>query len=111
VNQRRFPRVPVHLAMTYRSAAELRAATIETLSEGGVFIRTRAPLPIGTPIDLDITVQDQEHGSITLRGKVVWVRPAPDLDRGDVDLPEGMGVAFLDTPPEPLLRLLRAAKA
>ena len=103
MNQRQFPRVPVHLALTYRSADELKAATIETLSEGGVFIRTRAPLPIGTPIDLDISLEDQSIGTITVRGKVVWLR------RASADLADGMGVAFVDHPPEALLRLLRGA--
>jgi hypothetical protein len=56
---RRFPRIPVHLDVHFGTADDLRAAVIDSLSEGGVFIRTRSPLPIGTELTLSISLGNQ----------------------------------------------------
>jgi type IV pilus assembly protein PilZ len=101
-SQRAFPRVPVHLAVLYRSADDLREATIESLSRGGVFIRTRAPLPIGTPITIEISLADQDDPPVTLRGRVAWTRGGVGTN---ADL-EGMGVEFLDPLPPSLRKIL-----
>lgn len=91
-----FPRVPVHLAVHYDDAADL----IDSLSEGGVFIRTQRPLPPGTEIVMDIHVEDGDENPIRVPGKVVWDRLVGRKD--------GMGVQFQgDTPPR-LKKLLTA---
>lgn len=104
-NKRLFPRVPVHLAVTYRSASELRAATIETLSEGGVFIKTRAPLPIGTPITVEISLEDHGDKPVVIPGKVAWIKQQGDTGGG----PEGMGIAFTEALPAALRKILTEA--
>jgi type IV pilus assembly protein PilZ len=96
---RRFPRIPVHLDVHFGTADDLRAAVIDSLSEGGVFIRTRSPLPIGTELTLSISLGNQGDPPITLRGRVAWARH----HSAAVD---GMGVAFLDPPPPALKNLL-----
>jgi type IV pilus assembly protein PilZ len=95
---RSFPRVPVHLAVRYRSEAELAGTFIDSLSGGGVFIRTSRPLPIGTELLMQITLDDQGPDPIHVRGRVVWDRVTGRQD--------GMGVQFLEPPPERLKKIL-----
>jgi type IV pilus assembly protein PilZ len=97
---RDFPRVPVHLQVSYRDDAELARSFIDSLSGGGVFIRTSRPLPIGTELVMEIALGDPEPAAdpIRVRGKVVWGRL---IGRED-----GMGVQFLEPPPERLKKLL-----
>lgn len=97
-NTRAFPRVPVHLEVVFHGPAELQAATISSLSQGGVFIRTSRPLPIGTELTLEIRLENQLDKPVTLRGRVVWERSRSDQD--------GMGVAFLDPLPEAIRKIL-----
>jgi uncharacterized protein (TIGR02266 family) len=94
-NTRRFPRVPANLEVHFGRDA----ARISSLSEGGVFIKTRSPLPIGSEVVLTIVLEDREHTSVTLRGRVVW-------DRTHSESQDGMGVAFLDPVPEALKKVL-----
>jgi type IV pilus assembly protein PilZ len=95
------PRLNVHLAVNYQSDADLTSAFIDSLSQGGVFIRTSRPLPIGTELTMDITVKGEEQ--VSIRGRVVWERL---IGRED-----GMGVAFLDPIPDRLRNLLTAKVA
>ena len=99
---RSFPRVPVHLQVRYQSGAELAQSFIESLSGGGVFIRTSQPLPIGTELVMDISVVDSgaDPEPIRVRGKVVWERL--------VGREDGMGVTFTEPPPDRLKKLLTA---
>lgn len=100
MNTRLFPRVPVHLEVTYRDGEELRSAFVDSLSGGGVFIRTSRPLPPGTEIVMDIRLdQDQAADEpLRVRGKVVWDRLVGRHD--------GMGVQFTEEPPPRLRKLL-----
>ena len=59
------------------------------LGPNEVFVRTREPLPVGTALNFDFTLQD---GSPLLagRGTVIWARE-PDVARTE---PAGMGIRF-----------------
>jgi type IV pilus assembly protein PilZ len=96
---RSYPRVPVHFQVRYRSGAELASSFIDSLSGGGVFIRTTRPMPIGTELVMEITLDDQGPEPILVRGRVVWERL---LNRQD----GGMGVQFLEPPSERLKKIL-----
>src|SRR5262249_3372083 len=98
LDSRVFPRIPVHLKVTYRDGAELQSSMIESLSQGGVFIRTARPLPIGTEILMEIEVESDSEGPVLIRGRVVWERL---IGRAD-----GMGVKFLEPVPERLKKVL-----
>lgn len=91
-----FPRVPVHLEVHYDDASEL----VDSLSEGGVFIRTGRPLPPGTELVMDIHLDDGEEAPIRVKGKVVWDRLVGRQD--------GMGVRFEEALPPRLKKLLTA---
>jgi uncharacterized protein (TIGR02266 family) len=104
---RAFPRVPVRLAVHYRTDGELRSSLIQSLSAGGVFIRTSRPLAIGTPLTMEIHIDaDPTAQPICIEGKVVWERLI-----GQDNLPDGMGVEFTEAPPEPLRKFLTAEVA
>jgi type IV pilus assembly protein PilZ len=99
---RSFPRLPVHLQVRYQSGAELADSFIDSLSSGGVFIRTSQPLPIGTDLVMEISIagSGSEPEPIRIRGKVVWERL--------VGREDGMGVSFSEPPPDRLKKLLTA---
>jgi uncharacterized protein (TIGR02266 family) len=59
---------------------------VTNVSRSGVFIRSKDPLPVGTPVHLTFTVIMDEVETIEGTGKVVRVE----------DDPPGMGVAFTE---------------
>jgi type IV pilus assembly protein PilZ len=91
-DRRAAPRVPVTLAVQYRTGDELHRDRVLNRSAGGLFIRTSRPLPIGTELDLVIEIAGQPP--IRQRARVVWERllgkNAPPHE------PEGMGVQFAE---------------
>jgi len=60
----------------------------ENISEGGVFIATPAPLALGEPLDLRVTLATGEN--LVIRTRVAWIRPPGE------DAAGGMGVQFVD---------------
>ena len=63
------------------------------LSPGGMFIRSREPQPVGTPVKFEVRIAD---GLRVLKGSAVvrWVRPPEDLSG-----PPGMGIQFTELDP------------
>ncbi len=82
--KRQHLRTLVALKVAYRSKGDLQKDLVTDLSPGGLFIRTSKPLAIGTEIELEVTVGDDEP-PMHIRGKVMWLR-----DR----LEPGMGIQF-----------------
>jgi len=98
VDNRVFPRLPVNLQVSFRDDRDLRESMVESVSGGGVFIRTSRPLPIGTELTMEIHLEDGATQPIRVRGQVVWERLTGRTD--------GMGVKFLEDPPDRLKKLL-----
>ncbi|WP_199242987.1 TIGR02266 family protein [Vitiosangium sp. GDMCC 1.1324] len=69
------------------------------ISPGGMFIRSREPQPVGTPVKFEVRIAD---GVRVMKGSAVvrWVRPPEDLSG-----PPGMGIQFteLDAPSQALV--------
>lgn len=66
------------------------------ISRGGVFIKAKKPLAVGTLLKFEFLLQDQStliHGV----GRVVWRR---DESEADSDNPAGMGIKFIKMDPE-----------
>ena len=91
-------RGPVNLRIKFRS--ESLQQFIERygvdVSRGGIFIRTREPLPVGTRLKLDFQLVDTAplfQGD----GTVVWIR---EYDPGKTGVTPGMGVRFDRLTPE-----------
>jgi len=61
----------------------------ETLSEGGIYLRTREPLPIGTEIRMTIGLDNST--SIRAQGTVIYTKR---IQEDFMNLPPGMAVQF-----------------
>lgn len=66
------------------------------ISHGGIFIRTKEPLPVGTNLRFEFQLKDASP-LITGDGTVVWTR---DFDPGRSGVAPGMGVRFDRLPAE-----------
>lgn len=88
---RKFPRVPLQLLVQFKSAnmEEFMARYAANISEGGMFICTETPRPIGAEIFFQFTV---DHKSIIEgEGRVIHVTPPGSPNAG-------MGVEFTSVP-------------
>jgi uncharacterized protein (TIGR02266 family) len=72
----------------------------ETLSEGGLYLRTRDPFAVGTEIGLTLAL---EGATMTVKGDVIYTK---DLHGDYLDLPPGMAIKFKELTGEDL-RLLK----
>jgi uncharacterized protein (TIGR02266 family) len=92
------PRTPINLRIKFRSETldQFIDRYAIDVSRGGIFIRTREPLAVGTQLKLDFQYQ---NGTPLMSGEgtVVWIRD-PDPNRANV--PPGMGVRFDRLSPE-----------
>src|SRR6478752_4822076 len=85
-------RGPVNLRIKFRSASlqQFSERYGVDVSRGGIFIRTREPLPVGTRLKLDFQLVDTAplfQGD----GTVVWIR---EHDASRAGVTPGMGVRF-----------------
>ncbi len=83
---------PVTLKIKFKSATfdQFMERYAVDVSRGGIFIRTKQPLAVGTPLNFEFTLQD---GSPLLAGDgtVIWIREA---DAARPSVAAGMGVRF-----------------
>ena len=104
IKQPRNLRVPTHLKVRYGNEPE-QSATIENLSEGGLFVRCQEVLPPGAPLRLELELE----GEPPLRLEAVVVH-GRDFD--NLDGPAGFGLEFQDVEPDDhaaLTRMLEGA--
>jgi uncharacterized protein (TIGR02266 family) len=80
-------RVPADLKVEYADPEQEALARAHEIAEGGLFLATDSPPPLGTPLHLKLTGDDGE--TIEVEGAVVWVRRA-----GEPGGPPGVGVEF-----------------
>src|SRR5580704_16536085 len=104
------PRGPTNLRIKFRSASvdQFIERYAVDVSRGGIFIRTREPLAVGTRLKLEFQLQDATP-LLAGEGTVVWIRE-PDPMRGNAT--PGMGVRFDKLTPEsqPTLEKILAEK-
>jgi len=104
-NRRQSERIEAKLKVRFRKLqVDPRRGTPrlgETLdiSEGGVFVRTPFPSPIGSLLEFSIQVPGRK-GSIDVIGKVIWIRSGNE---------GGMGIEFYKIDPEERKELIRRA--
>jgi uncharacterized protein (TIGR02266 family) len=101
-DKRAHMRMPVSLRVTYLSTGDLQKDLVTDLSPGGLFVRTSKPLPIGTEVELEVCIADEDP-PMHVRGKVIWLR-------GKKGPHEGMGIQFTGVVGPLLLDMVRAAK-
>jgi type IV pilus assembly protein PilZ len=85
-------RVTVDLEVDYNSADNILFAYITDISAMGIFIRTNAPEPPGTRINLRFTPPGGPQ--LNLEGRVMWVNPYRPGSYDNIN--PGMGVQFID---------------
>jgi uncharacterized protein (TIGR02266 family) len=105
------PRGPVSLRIKFRSASldQFIERYAVDVSRGGIFIRTREPLAVGTPLKFDFQLQDAAP-LLAGEGTVVWIR---ENDPSRANVTPGMGVRFDKLTPssQPVLEKILAEKA
>lgn len=91
-NRRRFTRVALDAHVQVRLGESGFESRLKDLSINGVFILTPETRPIGTGLELNITVTDGGK-QVRARGIIVHeVKP----EEADAERPAGIGVMFLD---------------
>src|SRR3954470_22528237 len=104
-------RGPVNLRIKFRSASleQFIERYGVDVSRGGIFIRTREPLAVGTQLRFDFQLQDAAP-LLAGEGTVVWIR---ENDPTRAGVTPGMGVRFDKLTPasQPTLERILAEKA
>jgi uncharacterized protein (TIGR02266 family) len=90
---RRHPRIEVELDVVVVSEPNFSPGYVENLSEGGLFVATRDPMPVGSRVTMIIGLPDGRD-PIALEGEVRWLRAS------EGDAPSGMGIRFVSVPAE-----------
>lgn len=85
-DRRTAPRAALRIDVSLYSESQFFSGLTEDLSEGGLFVATYAPLPIGTEIDLVFTLPTDHE--VRTPGVVRWVRSV------DCETAPGFGVQF-----------------
>lgn len=85
-------RVMVDIEVDYKSADNFLFAYITDISAMGIFIRTNAPEPPGTRLNLRFTPPGGPE--LNLEGRVMWVNPFRPGSYDNIN--PGMGVQFID---------------
>jgi len=103
---RKDKRANVQLKVRYKSATvdEFIEQYAVDISRGGIFIKQKAPMPIGTLLKFEFQLKDESrliHGV----GRVVWRR-----EEGGTE-PAGMGIKFIKMDPESKVLVERIVEA
>jgi uncharacterized protein (TIGR02266 family) len=99
-------RVEVDIHVDCRDEKNFLFASIRNMSVLGVFIETRAPMPVGTMLRLDFVIP-LSGAAVSARGLVVWTNPYRE---GEENLNPGMGIRFVeldDTTRDQVVELIR----
>ncbi len=91
--QRGAKRVPVKVQVDWEKEGNFLFENATNISEHGIFIETRDPMPPGTRINLQFKLPDAP-GKIEVLGEVIWTNP---VRPGHVENPNpGMGIRFVN---------------
>lgn len=93
--RRSSPRVSLVTEIAMGSDSNFFTGFTNDVSNGGVFVATFELLPVGSLLDLSFALPGGAR--IAVRGEVRWVR---ELDAGDPDVFPGLGIGFVDLPPD-----------
>jgi uncharacterized protein (TIGR02266 family) len=93
VERRQGKRLPIEIDVAIEGAAHQINAQTADLSEGGLFVLTDAPIPIGTHVMMSFKLPN--GAALSVLGVVKWTR-----ERHDDSRPPGLGVAFFCLEPE-----------
>lgn len=103
--KRVFPRWSLHASVDIASEDNLWAGLSYDVSAGGIFVATHEGPPVGTEVDVTVTLPDGTK--LELAGAVRWAR---DAARASAGLPAGVGIEWDMLPMESLRSLLHFAE-
>ena len=89
--KRKTARVPVLFKVDWKSEGTFLFENATNISEQGIFIETKEPMPTGTTIGLQFTLPDTTK-AIKVLGKVAWINPV--RQKADANYNPGMGIRF-----------------
>ena len=93
-NKRKAPRLHHEIPVAYRSVGSFLTDWATNISNGGLFINTRKPLPLGTAVKILIQLPGEPFPS-HLEGRVTRVT---EFDNSQ-NLVPGMGIEFTSVEP------------
>ncbi len=100
----RAPLLEVSLMVTLESESNFYVGFTDNLSDGGVFVATHAPKPIGSTVSLIIALPQQMP--VSAQGRVAWLREYSESN----DAVPGMGIQFDLLLPRDADRILEFAR-
>jgi Tfp pilus assembly protein PilZ len=95
-DRRRHPRYSVRLMAAISAEGAIQPAAVHDVSQGGAFVTTTAPQPIGTQLKIRMSMSGEQSEEEAIDGRVVRVVEV----QGD-QMPDhitGMGIEFRLTP-------------
>ncbi|HZS40448.1 MAG TPA: TIGR02266 family protein [Polyangia bacterium] len=90
LRRREHQRVALEVEVTLESDHNFYAGVVDDVSEGGVFVATHVPPPVGAAIDLLLTLPGRPQ-PFACSGVVRWIR---DLYPESPDAPNGCGIQW-----------------
>ena len=89
---RAYQRVSLEAEVTIDSEHNFYYGLSENISEGGLFVSTFQPAPLGSELEITFTLPGREE-PMRVRGRVQWVREYSERNR---EVPPGVGLQFVD---------------
>lgn len=102
---RRETRVPCQMLVTLHRLGEEIHCTSEDLSEHGMYLKSREPLPVGEVLRASMVLPGAAARVLECRARVAWVNQG--FPRLKLRFPQGFGVEFLH-PDKTMTAILRA---
>jgi len=93
---RRERRIQKALSLAFKDRSAFIKAYSVNISSGGLFVRTRKPLPKGERFVLKLQLPDLSE-PLKIQSEVAWVREAEGESGGEAS---GMGIRFVEMSPE-----------
>ena len=94
-DRRRKARIGLQADVSGMSQTNFFAGLSEDISEGGVFVATMSPPPVGDTVHLKITVNGDATRAVVVKGTVRWHRT------DEVGVPSGCGIQFEELSGDP----------
>ncbi len=106
-DRRKHPRASIRMKVRFPDLSTLLEKYAKDISQGGIFIPTNDPKPVGTVMNLTLIHPDTGE-EVEVQGEVVRVVTEKDVfENKEKKLTPGMGIKFINLTPEQELALER----
>ncbi len=100
-HNRSHPRVPLTVEVSLESEHNFYTGITDNISEGGIFVATPHPPPLGSEVSFELVLGEQRF---QVTGVVCWARTHV---MSSSDAPEGIGIRFGQLEPSVLEAIKR----